>query len=279
MNYNEEKKKGNGLLVVVIILLVVLIAVGSVLIYQNYQNKNNELQDVGTVDKIEDNTEDGNNDNNDKNEMIVKDLSLDSTIVRELSSVFYGKYSSGAVDDYGDYFYKNARIDVASLPYEFKIWMSLKKLNLPEFITEEQLKQEFFSIFGKKTNYLHLDEIGTCPLYKYNEFGNYTSASECGGTVCGGSISKLINAQEIVENDVKRVEIIEAVAFDSCEFSGSSDYISKFYKDYKYTEFVEEYDNRKNPLDEHPEKYAQYKYTFVDDNSGVYVFTSVERVK
>lgn len=275
-NYNVEKK-GNGLLVLIIILLVVLIGACSVLIYQNFKNESDRKQDVETIDKTEDDLLDDNN--NEKDDITVTDLSLDSTIVRELSSVFYGKYLSDVSDGYEDYFYKNDRTDVASLSYEFKIWMALKKLNLPGPITEEQLKQEFFSIFGKKINYLHLDEIGTCPLYKYDDNGTYDSASECGGTVCGGSISKLIKAQEIVEKGVKRIEIIEAVAFDSCKYSDPLGNISKFYKDYKYTEFVEEYDVRKNPLDDHPDKYAQYKYTFVKDSDDIYVFTSVERVK
>lgn len=273
MNYNEEKKKRNGLLVVVIILLVILIGVGGVIIYQNYQN--NELQDVGTTDKTDD--EHVGSENNNQGP-VVKDLSLDSTIVRELSSVFYGKYLSGA-DNYDDYFYKNDRTEVASLAVEFKIWMALKKLNLPDVVSEEELKEEFFGIYGKNSNYVHLDKIGYCPIYEYNDYGNYIYAAECGGTVCGGSISKLIRAQEIVEKGAKRIEIIEAVAFDSCRYSDSSDNISKFYKDYNYTEFVEEYDNSKNPLDEHPEKYAQYKYTFVENSDGVYVFTNVERVK
>lgn len=280
MNYNEEKKKGNVLLVIVIVLLVILIGVGGVIIYQNYQNKNDSLQDVGTADQTDDDNVGSENNNQEPN---VKDLSLDSTIVRELSSIFYGKYLSASLDDYNDYFYKNNKTEISLAPVELKVWMTLKKMGLPEVITESKLKDEYFGIFGKNTTYYAIDEINYCPSYEYNSNnGFYSKLSDgCGGTGCGGSTTKLIGAKEIIEKNQKRIEITEAVAFEKCPFSDSnpSEVISEFYKDYKYSEFVEEYDNSKNPLDVHPEKYAQYKYIFVEDNSGVYVFTSVERVK
>lgn len=284
---NSDKKSGNILLIVITVLLIVLIGIGGVLIYQNLRDD----RQVTNEDSSENKKEEDNDSSLDQEKTVVKDLSLNSTVVQELSSLFYNKYNNADtlsdLDGYDNYFYLDSKFDVSSLTNEFKLWMVLKKNDFPTSIEEYDLKEKFYSIFGDKVVYTHLEKInskGGMVFYSYKDgtyYKDYLNDGIGNDAICGGSRSKLLTAQEIIENNITRIEITEAVAFEKCPFADSieDDSISEFYKDYNNSEFVEQYKNKNNPLDEHPEKYAQYKYTFVKDSNDIYAFTSVERIK
>ena len=104
-------------------------------------------------------------------------------------------------------FYDFGNIDIADLSFENKAWITLKKLGLPSVISEEDLKKEFFGIFGRKASYLQInDAIGDCPFYVIED-NSYTIDNDivCGKVSCGGSKSKLMDAYEIYDNGIRRI--------------------------------------------------------------------------
>lgn len=299
MNYNEEKKKGNGLLVVVIILSVILIGVGSVIIYQNYQNKNDSLQDVETSDKVDDDnvgSENNNNQTNSENELVeVSVFEADKLNYDDLyKNIFpgyydyYGIYIEGI--NYG-FYYHNADLRVVEdMPHKIKLSIVANYVvrNYDEYFTgelpvvpESILKDAYYTIFGNDGYYF--EELENCPGFtkKYDGLKeDEVFFPGCGDSGMPGFETEIIKYEKNSSNN-------ELYIYEVAGFFGYLGDLFNLYKDYSKTELVVENvsDDKLNLLT-YKDKLNTYKYTFKYKDNGDsetnwrdYCFYSVERVK
>lgn len=299
MNYNEEKKKGNGLLVVVIILSVILIGVGSVIIYQNYQNKNDSLQDVETSDKVDDDnvgSENNNNQTNSENELVeVSVFEADKLNYDDLyKNIFPGYYDSYGIYiegiNYG-FYYHNADLRVVEdMPHKIKLSIVANYVvtNYDEYFTgelpvvpESILKDAYYTIFGNGGYYF--EELENCPGFTKKYDG--LKEGEVLFPGCGDTGLPVIKT-EIIKYE-KNSSNNELYIYEVAGFFGYLGDLFNLYKDYSKTELVVENvsDDKLNLLT-YKDKLNTYKYTFKYKDNGDsetnwrdYYFYSVERVK
>ncbi len=252
MEENKKSKLGLGILIGVLVALVIglagFIAYDMVLSDDNHKVEENDTSKEETVE-----------------------LNLSSSIVTSLSKVFHGKYLHSEVSIYENYFYKQSKTVVSNVPDELKMIMTFKYLNKPEKVSVTEYEKAYRQIFGSSSTPVKLNKTDDCDA-DYELVNGYYQHPEFGG--CGGmgneiTYSKLIKAIQIKDTTTDKIVISEAVAFVNP--SGS-------YKDVNYTQLIDA-NGEKNPLDKDYTKYAQYDYTFVKDANGIYVFTSVEKIK
>jgi len=299
----EEKKVNstNKLLIVLVVLLSLLVGgFGGYIVFSHISkndSKNFNKIEGEAIDK--DKHESGNKDNID--EEIVKDLSLDSTIVQTLSDKVIGVYTNNLLSKYEDYFYKNDKVILVDEDITFKLSLAaetisdyFKRDNFGyncdsgvcgvSYIDEDSLKQAYYSLFGNNTTYtresFNLSGCTSSSNYTWSSVNNRYETKipdGCGGTVCGGTISKLAYAKQITSSTVDKIEIYEYFYKEVC-----GDNINYYYSDYNKNNLIGSTTNLSNPEDvftKYTDKLGQYKYTFVKDSDGIYVFTSVEKVK
>jgi len=249
----ESKRKNKNTIWIVLLFMIALVSYGAISM-NNYAIEAKENKRI-------------------KNEKETE-LNLSSSIVYNLSSVFYQKYLTGAT--YEDYFYKQDKTEIKNIPNEMKILMAFDKVSKSSTVSENEYKEAYRQIFGSKANPPIVDSVSNCKFnYEYkNGYYQEREVNGCGGAHCGGSFSKLIGAKNVKTEDVDKIIITEAVAFSDCP-EGE---VTKFYKDYAREEFVEYSQFNTSPLDASYDKYAKYEYTFIKDSKDIYVFTSVERV-
>ena len=233
-------------------------------IKENY--KDNDSVIVEDVDKIEKET--------------TTKLGLSSTLVISLSNVFHKKFVDTGVSVYDNYFYNQNKTNIANAPDKLKMVMTFRSLGNANYISVADFEVAYKSIFGSDAKVPSITRIDDC-LSDYElvtDYYQHPDMGGCGGTTASRVFSKLVDAKLIKKGDDETIVISEAVAFATMSDNGEHE---ELYKDVKHTEFVENYsfNNNENPLDFNSSKYAQFDYTFVKDEAGIYVFTSVERVK
>lgn len=263
MEENKKSKLGLGILIGVLVALVIGLA-GFIVydkVLSNDNNNNDDKQDI-----IENQGE------------TITDLSLDSTIVQSLSSIFYQKYNAGNMDGYDEYFYKNNKTNINSIPNKLKLYMVIAKMGGPNaYLLNENFDSEYNFIFGKNNNYT-LEEVqyGCNIYYACNDGKDFClrNLDGCGGAVCGGSQTKLAYAKQITSSKETRIEIYEHFYYVDCDENG-------YYSDYNKTNLITKgaYVSPEDIFEKYSNQLGMYKYTFVKNSSDTYVFTSVERVK
>lgn len=256
--------KNNKILYAIILVLVAIVCLlsGFIIGNGNLFNKESNKEQV---------------ENNDKREKVTE-LELSSTLVTTLSKSFYGNFLNTGASDYDNYFYKNNKTDIASLSDELKAIITFRSLGNQKSIKLSDFELAYKQIFGGNVIVPSINKTNDClTLYELVDGFYEIPVGGCGGTTGSVTYSKLIKAEQIQTSTSDKIIISEAVAFMTYKDNSEA-----LYKDYQFTEFVEDYtyDMNKNPLDYVDySKYALYDYTFVKDSTGIYVFTSVERVK
>ena len=258
MEENKKSKLGLGIIIGVLVSLV--IGLTGFIVYDKVSSDDNN--------KVE--NENTSNDNNTGSESVTE-LSLSSTLVNSLSNIFHGKYLNYGASKYDNYFYKQNKIIITNVPDNLKMVMTFKVLGYPDSIASSDFEKEYQQIFGSNAK-PSVSRIEECDA-DYELVNGYYQHPEiyggCGGTTSELTYSKLIKAIQIKDSTTDKIVISEAVAFVN---PGGS------YKDVNYTQLVDA-NGDENPLDKDYTKYAQYDYTFVKDANGIYVFTSVEKIK
>lgn len=251
-------------LVVVLIALVIILGGSFAYMYFNGGSGNNNL--------VKDNNENQSEQDNGEN---IKELSLDSDIVKGLINIFYGehgnKFGTTEVSEYDDYFYKQDKTIIANIPEEMKMVMTFYSLGNPESVNYSGFEKEYKKIFGNNANIPDIKVLELCEMHYRYEDGNYVQhETSCGGAGCGGSEQELAYAKQITSTNENKIEIYEYFSYYDCDEE-------QLYADYARTNPIDIPEGAS--LEEHLDKLGMYKYTFVEDNDGNYVFTSVEKVK
>lgn len=260
--------KNNKILYVIIIVLVAIVCLLSGFILGNGNLFNKEQEN--NSEQVENNDE-----NIGENKEIITELNLSSTLVTSLSSAFHGKFLTTEISTYDNYFYKQNKTVIANIPDALKKLMTFYSLNIPSSVSDSEFEKAYKQIFGSSATVPNVEIENVCePSYEHVNGIYKLQESSCGAALGEFSYSKLIKAQQIQNSDVDKIVISEAVVFMSND--------EKLYKDLSHTEFVQDYSfvAGKNPLNSlDTSKFAQYDYTFVKNEAGIYVFTSVERIK
>lgn len=254
------------------------------------------------VDEVVDTKDDfKNNDNNDKEQVVIIDLSLDNSKVKNLSDKVIGVYTNNMMTSYEDYFYKKDRIAMSEEDMSFKLSLAAETVSGffgydetnydcntgicgISFVSEELIKDAYFDLFGKEAYYERASfSVATCQGrdgYTWSQENNrYESevSGGCGDAVCGGSESKLGYAKQIISSDIDKIELYEYFYYVQCLDDGEG---SNIYSDYNKTNLIHVgYLNSEEVFSKYKNQLGQYKYTFEKDKYGTYVFTSVEKVK
>lgn len=239
------------------------------------------------------------NDKEEDNKEKVVDLSLDSTVVRSLSDRVIGIYTNNQISNYIDYFYKRDKIILANEPLNMRLAISSHHLatnyckyapNLENtYLDESLVKDAYESLFGKNGKYQPTSFNGDCGIeYHYDKKDlKYKSKvpAGCGGTSCGGSFSKLGYAKQIITDKTDTIELYEyyyRLNGDDVCIKGEGKGVAKIYSDYNSKNLIlltKDIIKEEQIFANYRDKLGLYKYTFVKDNSGTYVFTSVEKIK
>ena len=251
-----------------------------------------------------------NNGNNNKpsikeDDVKVKDLSLNSTIIKQLSKDTIGVYTNNIISEYADYFYRKDKIILEEEDISFRLSLAAETISDKfeedrvgydcntgicgiSYIDEENLKNAYYSLFGTSSKYERANfSLASCAGYdgyKWNEEKNRFEAEikdGCGGANCGGSVSKVAYAKEYISNDSDKIEIYEYYIKVDCALDSN---VFNVYSDYNatnliYTAKTMEDASIASLLNTNKDKLGLYKYTFEIDKNDTYVFLSVEKVK
>lgn len=296
--YDKEKKKNSkGFLFIIVILLVTLITLFVYYLFfiDNVKDKGNDNQ-KGEIVEIED-SDTSKGDFKEEGNAETIDLDINSTIVKTLSERVIGVFTNNYASDYIDYFYQKDKIVLENESMSFKL--SLVGEGIPKsfhsipgncidgtctqisYIDEDTIKKAYYEIFGVNSNYTRSEfNIGGCAdTYHWSDSNNRYEAivkDGCGGTVCGGSTSKLAYAKQIVTSEMDKIELYEYYYKSVCSSSDNNIY---YYSDYNQTKLITKSPNLINPFNNFIDQLGMYKYTFIKNKNDIYVFTSVERVK
>lgn len=281
-----EERKFNSIPIIVILILLIICLSGYI-VYDKFIFINDE--------QIENNNNLNNDFDNGNDEEIVTDLSLSSSLVKDLSSKVIGIYHD--VSAYPYYFFKRDKVILSDEPMSFKLSLaaefvqeSLKYVDRDcskdiggiSYLDEEILKNAYYEIFGSDVVYERssFQLVRVCGFSEYN-WSNTNNRYEakgkcgCGGDSIGGSRTKLAYAKQVKNNEETRIELYEYFVYADYDFENST---FKYYSDYNQTNFIG-LDLPDDFFDKYSEQAGLYKYTFIQDNSGIYVFTSVEKVR
>ena len=304
-----------GLLVAIILMLGGFIVYDKVLSKDNISdsnnaNKNNNAKDDDANDASnanKDNINDSSNtnkDNNTKDNIVEENLSINDSTVKNLSSKVIGIYTNNMLSHYSDYFYKKNKITLADEDISFKLSLAAESVRSSfsvsndahncnngvcgiSYIDEATIKDAYYNLFGS-TGYsratFYVADCVESDGYKWSSKNNRYEdnvVDGCGGTSFGGAISKLGYAKKISSSNETTIELYEYFAY---QYSGNEDGEVNYYSDYNKTQLITSISIEKNySKDEFFSKFSNksglYKYTFKKDKDGIYVFTSVEKVK
>ena len=276
----EENKKSKfgfiGLGVFVGVVLSVIVGLAGFIVYDKVLTKsdNERVESNSSVDV-----------KNNENEVIT-DLSLDSTIVKSLRNIINS--------DSEEHLYKNNKVIFADEDITLKLTIAatyISNLFMTDeygydcsngicgisYTSEDKIKNAYYEIFGKDSKYNRSN------FYVYNNCGTYSWSEEnnryeakmsfgCGGAWCGIPMIKPAYAKLITSFSENRIEIYDYFYYSECE--------GGYYSDYNKTNLITDSNISEEELfNNYTDKLGMYKYTFVDEGNGNYVFTSVERVK
>lgn len=276
-----------GLLVAIILMLSGFIVYDKVLSKDNINDSNNE-----------------NGDNGNKDSIIYKDLLISDSVVKDLSSKVIGIYTNNMLSRYSDYFYKRNKITLADEDISFKLSLAAESVRSSfsvsndgyncdsgvcgiSYIDEATIKNAYYNLFGStgysRATFYVADCVGS-DGYTWSSQNNRYEANVvdgCGGVSFGGAISKLGYAKKISSDSETTIELYEYFAY---QYPGDEDEEVNYYSDYNKTQLITsisiEKDYSKDEFfSNFSNKSGLYKYTFKKDKDGIYVFTSVEKVK
>lgn len=265
----------------IIILILLIMGLSGYIVYDKFLSNNSE--------PIE------NNNNNDENNDINKDdginLDLSSDLVKDLSSKVIGSAHSY-------YFYKRDKIIIEDEPMSFKLSLASELVEPKSlgwdcqndkegiiYIDEGSLKNAYYEIFGSNIKYEKVSSFykSICETVEFNwsSTNNRYEAKGvcgCGGGPIDGFVTQLAYAKKVKDNKETKIELYEYFALSIWEDEESK---YKYYSDYNKTNFIglDVHNSKIDFFNKYSEQLGLYKYTFVQDNNGTYVFTSVERVK
>ena len=288
----QESKMGTG--IIIGLLLAAVIGLGAYFVSKEFLNKDNNGSSEGGSSVT---TPTATPSNNKETE---KELSIDSDLVKKLSRVV-GAYKNDEVGNYGNYFYKKDKTILSNESVKFKLSLALSKADNSIFkqdktnfnpqagnygvayISENDVKAAYKDMFGvnndyTRTNFESSNYESGCGEFSWSEENNRYEKPRvdgCGGASCWAVQSKISSAKQITTANEDKIEIYEKILIsDGCEGS-------KYYSDYNKTNLLgtESISDTETLFKKYGDKADTYKYTFVKDNSGIYVFTSVEKVK
>lgn len=264
--------------------MTLLLSAGTLIIYDKFLANDDNQQIDGD-----------NNSNNDESGEITN-LQLSDDLVKNLASKVIGRYDSNTLH-YTDYFYKRDKVILANESLEFRLSMAANAVasNLKSigsdckndiggiyYIDENTLKESYYEIFGKDSVYnrtsFHISYICGPGTFNWSDINNRYEANAicgCGGGAIGGTMTELAYAKQVKTKIETKIEIYEYFAF----VDYSSEKI-KYYSDYAQKNLINsDQITTANIFEKYKDKVGLYKYTFVQDDNGTYVFTSVEKVR
>ena len=255
-------------LVIVLILALGYIAYDKGLIFSN-PSSNTDISDK------EDNA--GNKKEEDENKDYITKLEVNDNTVVDL----FNKMNNVA----GHYcgvpeYYTNSKVTAASLGNEFVYELAI--LNVEKMygkvdITEAQFDNVVSSILGSNYKYNHIAYTNKCTRYVYNPNTKvyvYQTDLECGGACGIHDLRKVVGAYK--DDRAKTLTIEVGVLFANA----NADNTYSFYKDYKKTQVVTDYEKEdgveyaKETI-ENAKKGTIYNMVFTLEN-GNYVYSYTE---
>lgn len=276
----ENKKSKLGLGILMGLLIAIIIGLASFIVYDKVLTKDDNKQ-----------VENGDNKENTEEER-VEDLSLSSTLVKALRDIINS--------DSKEHLYKNNKVVFADEDISLKLSIAATYISDSfitdsfgydcnsgvcgiSYISEENIKNAYYEIFGSNSDYSRstFNVYNNCAKeYIWSEQNNRYEAKipgGCGDLSCGGPLTKPFSAKQIISSKENMVEIYDYFYYVGCAVY--EDNIIPYYSDYAETNLIaKSADVNFNLFNEYTDKLGMYKYTFVDDGNGNYVFTSVERV-
>ena len=269
----EEKKERTSKVTIWALVIVLILALGYIaydkgLIFSNSSN-NTDVSD-------KDNNA-GNKKDEDKNEDYIIKLEVNDNTVVDL----FNKMNNVA----GHYcgvpeYYTNSKVTAASLGNEFVYELAV--LNVEKMygkvdITEAQFDNVVSSILGSNYKYNHIAYANKCTRYVYNPNTKvyvYQTNLECGGSCGIHDLRKVVGAYK--DDRTKTLTIEVGVLFANA----NADNTYSFYKDYKMTQAVTDYEKEdgveyaKETI-ENAKKGTIYNMVFTLEN-GNYVYSYTE---
>ena len=269
----EEKKERTSKVTIWALVIVLILALGYIaydkgLIFSN-PSSNTDISDK------EDNA--GNKKEEDENKDYITKLEVNDNTVVDL----FNKMNNVA----GHYcgvpeYYTNSKVTAASLGNEFVYELAV--LNVEKMygkvdITEAQFDNVVSSILGSNYKYNHIAYTNKCTRYVYNPNTKvyiYQTDLECGGACGIHDLRKVVGAYK--DDRAKTLTIEVGVLFANA----NADNTYSFYKDYKKTQVVTDYEKEdgveyaKETI-ENAKKGTIYNMVFTLEN-GNYVYNYTE---
>ena len=262
----------NNLLIIIVLISSITIAftVGYIMSVDNNQVEKNP--DIGVVEKQDETT---------------IDLNENSTLVKALSEKVLDIYTNNEFSHYMDYFYKQDTLELDSADSKFKLSLASESLDSSIFdvtdegrymvISEEEIKESYESLFGLNT-YQRGDFYNAVFTFIWSEQNqDYRTLvlNGLGGATCGGVQTDFAYAKQIKSSLENKIEIYEYFYVADC---GEN---IQYYSDYNKTNLIMTSSSisKEEMLEKYSNQLGIYKYTFVEDINGIYVFTRVEKVK
>lgn len=140
-------------------------------------------------------------------------------------------------------------------------------------IDQEKVEELYYSIFG--TQKINHRQVNGCPMFIYDyKNKKYYGSAQCGGTT--GSVLSIYRYKYTQEGNNYHVYL----SLGSGKIS-DDDGKSYCFRDYQMKEAYEDctVDQSGSFVNENNYKnFSRYKYTFIKDNNGDYIFSKLERI-
>ncbi len=278
-----DNKKINIMLTITIIILLVIAGLCFYIAY-----------DKGLIFNSDNNEEVNNNDNGNNvqtnDEIHVEGIELtDSKIIDALNEnikiLSRGEY--GCFPPIIENLYMN-NLDNSTISVDDKLLLSLysiwKVAEGPESskkISAQTVEQHIYKLFGETKNINHKSLAG-CPIYTYNENQKiYTYSFACGG----GCSPDVVTYNFDYRNEDNKYYVYQSFGRFGYDYGDSEedDTIVTIYKDYNKTQVYKTgtFDELKNfeINSGNFQDFSAYKWTFIKDSEGNYIFDSLKRIK
>lgn len=271
----EEEKKMRTSKVTIWALAIVLILALGYIAYDKGFIFNNSNNSTDVVDK--DNNSSNKKDEEENKDYITKLEVNDSTVVDLFNKMNNVSGHFCGVDEY----YTDSKITASSLGNEFIYELAvanIERMYGKVDITESQFDNVVSSIVGSNYKYNHIAYTNKCTRYVYNPNTKvyvYQTDLSCGGACGIHDLIKVIGAYK----DDKTLTIEVGVLFASDNDNNTY----TFYKDYKKTQVVTDYEKEdgveyaKETID-NAKKGTIYNMVFSLEN-GNYIYSYTEPVK
>jgi len=279
-----NNKKGNISTVIIVVLLMVIIGLGFYvacdkgLIFSN-DNNNEEIDNNENVDS------NNNGNHNDENKVPVGETKItDSTIIDALNNNvdIISQSSLGCSPSIIENLYIND-VENSNVSIEDKLLITLNSIDKvvegPESskkIYAKTVEEQIYKLFGETKNIKHKN-FSWCPIYTYNENQKtYTYSYACGG---GCPVDFMTYTYNYSVNDNKYY-VYQSLGRQFLDDESDNLIIygnyekSKIVKKGTYEEMINFQLNESNYQD-----FSAYKWTFIKDSEGNYIFDSLVRIK